>query len=176
MKLSPAEWRIARFLLLFFALYFGWTIFYDQLINPWGGLDTLVINASSNMAIGFLKLLGYSTFIDPSETIRTIGIDGTHGLWIGDPCNGISLFALFTSFVIAFPGPWRRKLWFIPLGILSIHLMNVIRITALCLLVRYRPDWLMFNHTYLFQVVMYAFIFGLWWLWIRRWSKPKPQA
>jgi exosortase family protein XrtF len=169
--MNTAGRKLVRFLLIFFALYFGWTILYDQLINPWGKLDTWVINASSSGSIWLLKLLGYNTFIGPSETIRTIGIDGTHGLWIGDPCNGITLFALFTSFIIAFPGQWKHKLWFIPAGILFIHFMNVIRITALCVIVLYRPDWLMFNHTYLFQILMYLFIFGLWWIWISRFSK-----
>lgn len=43
------------------------------------------------------KKLGFPVFAGNNPTIRTIGIDGTNGLWIGDPCNGLSLFALFIS-------------------------------------------------------------------------------
>jgi hypothetical protein len=145
--MKPAGRKLVRFLLIFFLLYFGWTVIYDQFINPWGKLDTLVINVSSSASLWLLELLGYQTFTGPSETIRTIGIDGPHGLWIGDPCNGIALFALFLSFI-----------------------------TALCIIVLNHPDWLMFNHTYLFQIIMYLFIFALWWLWISRFSKKSTPA
>lgn len=171
MKPIRFERGIVRFLIFFFILYLGWALLYEWLIHPWGKLDQLVINSSSNIALAFLQLLGYTTFVGPSETIRTIGIDGTHGLWIGDPCNGLTLFALFTSFILAFPGAIRHKFWFIPLGILLIHFINCIRITALCIIVLYKPSWLEFNHTYLFQILIYLFIFGLWWLWIKRYSR-----
>jgi exosortase family protein XrtF len=174
--MKPAGRKLVRFLLIFFLLYFGWTVIYDQFINPWGKLDTLVINVSSSASLWLLELFGYQTFTGPSETIRTIGIDGTHGLWIGDPCNGIALFALFLSFIIAFPGSIKHKLWFAPAGLLAIFLMNVIRIAALCIIVLNHPDWLMFNHTYLFQITMYLFIFALWWLWISRFSKKSTPA
>jgi len=101
------------------------------------------------------------------ENIRTIGIDGTHGLWIGDPCNGLTLFALFTGFIIAYPGPLKKKLWFIPVGIIAIHFINIIRIVALSLIVYYFPDpeVLDFNHTYTFTLLVYGFVFSLWYVW-----------
>jgi exosortase family protein XrtF len=114
--------------------------------------------------------MGYESFISDNATIRTVGIDGTHGLWIGDPCNGLTLFALFAIFIVAYPGPWKHKLWFIPVGITVIHFLNVMRITALCIIVMKRPEWLDFNHTYTFQLLMYGFIFGLWWIWIQKLS------
>jgi exosortase family protein XrtF len=117
-----------------------------------------------------LKVIGFDTFQGNHETIRTIGIQGTHGLWIGDPCNGLTLFALFSLFIAAYPGKWKHKLWFIPLGVTLIHFMNVIRITALCIITLKSPQWLNFNHTYLFQTLMYLFIFALWYVWIRKFS------
>ena len=171
MKLSLLkDNKIVRFIVLFIVLYLFWLMLYEWLIHPWGKLDTLVINDSSLWTAYVLDIMGYESFISDNATIRTVGIDGTHGLWIGDPCNGLTLFALFTIFIVAFPGPWKHKLWFIPVGITVIHFLNVMRITALCVIVLKRPEWLDFNHTYTFQLLMYGFIFGLWWIWIQKLS------
>jgi exosortase family protein XrtF len=105
--------------------------------------------------------------------MRTLGIDGTHGLWIGDPCNGITLFALFTGFVIAYPGPVKRKIWFIPLGLFAIHIVNILRIVALAFITLYAPSYLEFNHTYTFTIIVYSFVFFLWMLWANKFSKPE---
>jgi exosortase family protein XrtF len=169
MKLSfLKDNKIVRFIVLFIVLYLFWLMLYEWVIHPWGKLDTVVINDSSLWTAYVLELMGYESFISDNATIRTVGIDGTHGLWIGDPCNGLTLFALFAIFIVAYPGPWKHKLWFIPIGITVIHFLNVMRITALCIIVLKRPEWLDFNHTYTFQLLMYGFIFGLWWIWIQK--------
>jgi exosortase family protein XrtF len=159
-----------RFISVFLILIILWMMLYHWVINPWGWLDKLVINDSSLWSVYFLEMLGYPTFVGNNPTIRTIGIDGTHGLWIGDPCDGLTIFALFAFFIIAYPGKWKHKAWFIPAGITLIHFMNILRITILCIIVKTHPSWLEFNHTYLFQILMYLFIFCLWFIWIKRFS------
>ncbi|GAB4140597.1 MAG: hypothetical protein Fur0041_15750 [Bacteroidia bacterium] len=170
MALKVPDKRILKFIGVFLASYLGWIMLYEWVIHPWGKLDTLVINDSSLWALWLMEKLGFETFTGNNPTIRTIGIDGTHGLWIGDPCNGLTLFALFSFFILAYPGPWKHKLWFIPAGITLIHIMNIIRIAALCIIVLKDSDLLEFNHTYLFQTLMYGFIFLLWYIWIKRFS------
>lgn len=159
-----------RFLLKAVFLYVLWYVVYQQWLHPQGILDIAVIRNLELISSGILEFLGYS-LISESEisSIRTIGIDGTHGLWIGDPCNGLTLFSLFAGFVIVYPGPWKKKLWFIPLGLISIHLINVLRIIGLALTVYYFPDpeILDFNHTYTFTIIVYGYVFGLWYLWSR---------
>jgi len=171
MNNSSPDRRTFSFIGIFLGLYLLWKILYHYILEPWGKLDTLVINDSSLWSLFFLKHLGFETFVGPNPTMRTIGIDGTLGLWIGDPCNGLNLFAFFTAFIIAYPGSWKHKLWFIPAGITAIHFMNVIRITLLCIVVLKKPSWLEFNHTYLFQIIMYGFIFFLWFIWMKKFGK-----
>jgi exosortase family protein XrtF len=170
MKFEAREKRILRFLLLFLGLYAAWKMYYEWVIHPWGVLDTLVINDSSLWSIWVLDTLGFDTFQGDHATIRTIGVQGSNGLWIGDPCNGLTLFALFSLFIVAYPGSWKHKLWYIPAGITLIHILNIIRITALCIIVKVSPEMLEFNHTYLFQILMYGFIFLLWYVWIKKFS------
>ncbi|MFB6258591.1 MAG: exosortase X [Flavobacteriales bacterium] len=167
--------RFKRFIVLAVILYLSWYLLYELAIHPWGKLDRLVIENLILLAGLVLKGLGYELIPSPPEdvNIRTIGIDGTHGLWIGDPCNGLTLFALFSIFVIAYPGPIRKKAWFIPLGLLSIHLLNVLRIVALSIIVSYDYAYLDFNHNYTFSIIVYGYVFLLWYLWAGKLAKKK---
>lgn len=174
MKADFLKSKAVRFLAFFLLYYVAWKVVYELFIHPWGVADHAVINNSVVISEWFLRLFGYDTFTDNNPAMRTVGIDGTHGIWIGDPCNGLTLFALFTAFLLAFPGSWKTKAWFIPAGIVIIHFANVLRITALCIIVEVAPEWLDFNHTYTFQILMYAIIFALWMWWIRRYSGLTP--
>lgn len=162
-----------RFLLKGLGLFILWYLIYDLWLHPQGSVDMVVIRSLEQMSYFLLEAMGYVTLeASHVENIRTIGIDGTHGLWIGDPCNGLTLFALFTGFVIAYPGPLRKKLWFIPIGIIAIHIINVFRIVGLSIIIYYFPDpaVLDFNHTYTFTMLVYGFVFFLWYVWATRLS------
>lgn len=171
------ENKILFFLLKAFGLYLFWYILYDLWLHPKSTLDNIV---SSNLAFWsslILKILGFIAIDSAAvstDNITVIGIDGTHGLWVGDPCNGITLWALFVGFVIAYPGKIKNKFWFIPLGMLLIHIINIARIVALCLIVYYAPNALAFNHTYTFTILVYAFVFWLWLLWSNKYAVDKP--
>lgn len=157
---------LIRFLVSALIFYLGWYVLYVLWLHPWKKLDIAVINSLISISSSILSFLNYPLIDFPyDENIRTIGIDGSHGLWVGDPCNGITLFALFTGFIVAFPGNIKWKLIFIPIGIISIHLLNVIRIVGLALIAYYAPEYLVFNHTYTFTILVYAYVFFLWYLW-----------
>ena len=126
---------------------------------------------------GILELLGF-TLIDSGVIHgynRTLGIDGTHGLYIADSCAGVPLMALFSGFILAYPGQTIRKLIYIPIGLAIIHLINIIRIVGLAIVTLYAPEMLDFNHHYTFTIIVYTCIFLLWILWVNRFSKPKNQ-
>ena len=99
-------------------------------------------------------------------------MNGQAAVVVGPPCNGLILYALFGGFVVAFPGPWQRKLWYIPLGIAIIWGLNVLRVAALAINHHYAHASVDFNHHYTFTFVVYAFIFGLWMLWAQRLARP----
>jgi exosortase family protein XrtF len=166
------------FLLKALLLYLFWYLFYELWLHPLGIFDSLIIDNLIKSGEFIITNLGYTLIPepDPKWAIRTLGIDGTHGIWIGDPCNGISLFALFTGFVIAYPGPLKTKLWFIPLGLVAIHLVNICRIVALVLITLYAPEYLEFNHTYTFTIAVYSFVFLLWMLWANKLAVPKANT
>jgi exosortase family protein XrtF len=156
-------------------LYLSWIIIYDRYIQPHTFLDEFVIIKIIALAKSFLEFFGYKTFIADSDfgAVRVLGIDGSDGLWVGDNCNGVKLFGLFSIFILVFPSKIKHKLWFIPMGILLIHLINAIRVAALCIIVYKSPQLLNFNHTYTFTFIVYALIFLLWIWFINRFSKLK---
>lgn len=141
--------------------------YYDQ-----GFIGSIISNTDF-----ILKLIGYKTFLSLQDVdFQVIGIDGSNGVWVGSNCNAISLFILFTVFVAWYPGHQRSKLWFIPLGILSIHILNIIRVVCLALIAYYHPSSLDFNHTYTFTFLVYAYIFLLWMIWVNKFSTKNSTA
>jgi exosortase family protein XrtF len=158
---------VARFLIKALLLYAAWFLVYELWLHPRQTLDLWVIDITIAMSKWILELLGYTVF---TGSERLIGIDGVPGLWVGDNCNGLVLFALFTGFVIAYPGPVMRKLVYIPVGILILQILNVIRIVVLAIIQTYSLEMTQFNHTYTFTIIIYGTIFGLWMYWVNRLS------
>lgn len=159
--------QVTRFLLLIFSFYIGWYFLYNLWLHPDEKMDLFVIDLTIAISRFFLEAFGYTVF---TGVDRVIGVDGTGGLWIGDNCNGIALFALFAGFIIAYPGSWKKKLLYIPAGIILIELMNVLRVICLAILDTYSRAWTEFNHTYTFTIVIYGFIFLLWMFYVNRLS------
>lgn len=159
---------IIRFLINVFVIYILWYSVYNLWLHPQETIDLWVIDLTINISKGLLEKLGYVVFTGGD---RLIGIDGTGGLWIGDNCNGIALFALFAGFIIAYTGKIKHKIIYIIVGILGIELLNILRVVILAILDTYSRTWTEFNHTYTFTFIIYAFIFMLWMIWVNKFSK-----
>lgn len=158
-----------RFLIYAVLFYVAWYVLYELWVHPMESLDFWVVSKTMNIANWLLHLMGYVTF---SNEGRLLGIDGTSGLWMGDNCDSVELCAIFSGFIIAYPGTILRKLWYLPLGWVLITLTNSLRIVALAVIqLHFSRKWLEFNHTYTFTVLVYGFIFLLWYLWINKVAK-----
>jgi exosortase family protein XrtF len=158
---------LPRFLITALILYLAWFCIYNLWLHPQQVIDLWIVKNTMDVSMFFLEGLGYPVF---TNRVRQMGIDGTPGLFIGDECNGIPLFALFAIFIASFPGPAIKKIFFIPAGIVLIHLANIMRVTLLAVIQKNAPEWTQFNHTYTFTIIMYLFIFGLWMLWVKKFS------
>lgn len=170
-----------RFILSFALLIFLWFTFYHFIykINFVFSRDSsvdllnyisIILAEQSNF---ILNTFGFNTLIEVQNEIvitKIIGNDFDHGVWIGEPCNGVKLFGLFSIFIIAFPGKLKSKIWYIPIGILIIHFVNVIRIAILTVISSNNPKILDFNHNVTFQVIIYSIILILWFVWINKYA------
>jgi len=77
----------------------------------------------------------------------------------------------FALLMAIFPGPWRHKLWYIPLGIFIVHLTNLFRIIGLAVVLVTVPDYWDFSHDNIFRPLFYVVIFGLWVYWVEKLKK-----
>lgn len=150
-------------------MYIFWVLFYDNWLINTQLINSGLINHLVKTDAALLNFFGFTIF----EYDQTIGIDGSHGVFIGDPCNGLSLFALFAGFVIAFTGKIKYKLPFIAIGLLIIHSLNIARIFTLTLLAKFYPDTLDFNHKYTFTYLIYSVIFVMWMVWVKKYAQKK---
>jgi exosortase/archaeosortase family protein len=101
---------------------------------------------------------------------KILGYPYSHGVWIGEPCNGIKIFGLFTIFILSFNGDIKRKIIFIPFGVAVLHFLNILRIALLTYISATNPYILDFNHNITFQLIIYIAMLGLWYLWITKFS------
>ncbi len=161
-----------RFLLLGTVLYVSWYFLYELWLKPSTGFDDFVIAHIVAGSEWLLQFVGFTLYdrVEWNLAWNYLGIEGAQGVIVGAPCDGIVLFALFAIFIIAFPGPLKHKLWFIPAGLLSIHFINVLRVASLTVIDSINPEWLAFNHDYTFTVLVYAYVFWLWYVWVNRFS------
>jgi exosortase family protein XrtF len=89
-------------------------------------------------------------------------------LSVYEGCNGVNTFIIFLAFVVAI-GPWQRSLlWFSIGGLAIIHIANIARVATLFYVATNQPQYMYFMHKYLFTAMLYAVIFVLWLVWIRR--------
>jgi exosortase family protein XrtF len=142
-------------------------VLYEFVLKPQTTLDEWVMNNMVEGAEWGLEVVGLNTgtFPQPTSYSNRVGVSGTPGVEIGAPCDGLSLFALFAIFIAFFPGSVKRKSWYIPLGILFLHFVNIFRVISLAVIQSKFPDWLSFNHDYTFTVLVYGVVFGLWYVW-----------
>ncbi|MBN2615538.1 MAG: archaeosortase/exosortase family protein [Bacteroidales bacterium] len=90
-------------------------------------------------------------------------------------CSGLKQFYQWFFLMLLFPGPWKRKLWYIPLGIVTIHLYNILRIVILSVVIVHWPAHWGFIHHWVMRPLYYGVIFILWVLWVEKIGKRDPD-
>lgn len=161
-----------RFLLNGVFLYGIWLLHYYLFIKKFTNWDYNLNYSIVYLAHEFFNLFGQTTVIEIESDHIILMTDSfkNSGVWVGDECNGFKLFSIFSIFIIAYPGPWKTKVWFILMGIAIIHLANVLRVMALLLIYENYPTALDFNHLYTFTILVYSIIFILWWIWSKKYG------
>jgi exosortase family protein XrtF len=162
---------LLRFGLLATGLYLLWFLGYEQYLALDGRWDAALTENIATASVALLRLLGFPAAVAPTQSTLVL-VNGMPTVSIWTACNGMVLYALFAGFVVAFPGPLRHKLWFIPLGIALIYGLNVLRIALLCLNHLYYHHTVDFNHHYTFTFIVYGCIFLLWMGWATRLAPP----
>lgn len=165
--------HIILFIASAIGLYLTWYIIYDSWLKPDGRLDHCLTVNVAQTGTQLLRGLGYDAHVEQRSKIF---IGERSVVWIDHPCNGLELYALFAGFILIYPGSWKKKFLFIPAGMAVIYLFNIVRIAVLALNLIYSRRTFDFNHKYVYTFVVYLAIFGLWMLWVNRFSNTRKLA
>lgn len=153
--------------------FFFFLIRYFSFIDPlYEGITAWLTDTLLHAAQFFLKIGGEDSLIY-KKSLQQIG---GNGIYLDRGCLGRNLMGLFAGFLVAFPGRIDTKLWFIPMGLGLVFLINILRIVALYLTNKYYPQYMDINHHTVFKYSVYALTFLLWYIWITRLRKREVPA
>ena len=164
------------FLTKFVGIYVVGNFLYGVYVTKYEPAPDPVTHWVTKQTAVVLSLGGWPSEIEDQKTRRTTNLihDEKPILAVYEGCNGINVMIIFVAFLFAI-GPYRQALvWFIPLGLSIIHLMNIIRITLLFFVAIYMRDQMYFVHKYFFTAILYIVVFILWVWWVKRYSLHKP--
>jgi len=97
--------------------------------------------------------------------------DGRKIVGVADACNALELYVLYIGFLFAFPMDGKkikRIILFLLSGVLLIYIANIIRLAALASMNMHRMNAVDMAHHYVFKMIVYALIFGLWVLFTKK--------
>jgi len=172
--------RLFLFLIYAVLLYLGWLFFYKVFKNVRIVFDLyeIGINYFSNALLYashyFMLIFGEESIISiPNQTIKSIDGGLVH---IARGCLGRNLMSLFAGFIIAYPGNWRDKLWYIPLGFSIIFFLNILRVFGILMVLKYDPQsFHKYDHHQLFNYAVYLMTFVMWVIWVTKYSKRRQK-
>jgi exosortase family protein XrtF len=175
--LSLKEFKPTIFFLLgFIGFYLIGNLLYGIYVTSFEPGPDPVTSLVSRQTAGILSACGWD--VDSIDhTVRSttqLLYKNRAVLAVYEGCNGLNTMIIFLSFILAF-GPFSKPmLWFVPLSLLIIHLVNLTRVILLFFVAEYWPDVMYVTHKYLFTAILYVVIFILWIVWVKKFSIQKP--
>ncbi len=169
----PDLWDLVVFALtLTIANYFWkWTVTGDEGsgIVTWCGLDVSAPFQAAAAHVTNAVFAIVSTFRDTLHQVGEYALRfdsgvGTRIVWSCTPLKQcfIWLCLILTTRTVGKKG-WH-KLWVIPVGWALLYGINIVRISAITLLIEFHPERFHVLHDYVFKYLFYGIMFGLWWL------------
>ncbi|MGN0033162.1 MAG: exosortase/archaeosortase family protein [Candidatus Limimorpha sp.] len=90
------------------------------------------------------------------------------GISVAPECTSLKQWLHWLFLMLIFPGPWKHKAWYIPLGLIIVELTNVVRIVGIALFLIPFPNGFHIAHDYIFKVFFYVVIFLMWVVWVEK--------
>lgn len=172
LKYKPFLLFLGKFLLT----YVGLTFLYQTYLNQFD-ISTFEVDGFSQVVANQSKLVlewfGYFVELKPnlSESSILFIFNSVSIIRIIEGCNAMSIMILFVAFVVSFSGNIIRTIFYIVIGIVLIHILNVFRIALLTIGLIHYPEKLSLLHDIIFPMIIYGFVFFLWVIWVNKFSK-----
>ncbi len=163
------------FLSKFFVVYLLLTFVYQQFLNQYD-VKKFEVDAVTKLvakqSVFVMKCFDTSSKSTPNflDTSIKLYYKNTYVSRVVEGCNAISIMILFISFVVAFSSKFKPTILFLIFGISLIHLFNVLRIAFLNVLIHNYPNQKQLLHSVVFPLIIYGLVFGLWVIWVNKFS------
>lgn len=165
------------FLTKFFSVYVVLTLVYQYYLTQFDnsilyqvdGFTQFVANQVQKTVIFF----NYesSLMLHDNQASVKLSVNGVYVARIVEGCNALSVIILFVAFVVAFSGKLKQTVLFIIAGSLLIHFLNILRIALLGIALLHYPKQEHLLHGVVFPLIIYGVVFGLWVVWVNKFSK-----
>jgi exosortase family protein XrtF len=172
MKLLQEFKPALLFLGKFLTIYFVGNIVYGIYIESFADRPDPITRFVTNQSVAVLNQVGFQSAAKDHDTQPKIGVseNGKTVLYVFEGCNGINVMIVFIAFMFAFGGPGKPLAIFLPAGIITILLFNLLRIALLFYLALNNERHFYYYHKYLFTATLYLVTFGMWALWVIRFN------
>lgn len=120
-------------------------------------------------AVRIIKLFGFYAIYNEQDVMVVAG----PYLRINYSCLGLGVMSFLAAFVLAFPATWKETFKMLVIGIVSIYVLNVLRIAGLGLLFGFfqsQRNYFEYHHE-IFNIIVYIIIFLMLYFWIKKNTK-----
>ena len=168
------------FVIKIIAVYAGWKGMHYILHNPptsalsihWASFTHSFGIFYARVTSGILNFFGQTT-VQIDYGVEYLPSRKT--ILVQEHCLAIPAMVIFVGSIILFKGSWKNKLWFIPMGLIGVFLINTFRLILLSITFdRFSEAFYQFNHSYVYLIFSYAMIFLLIAWWMKSYSYPTP--
>ncbi len=162
---------VGIFILLLMSFHYFYGFWSSHAFYPFHEeVDKLFVFASKILFDHSAWLVKHVFKLDHTTREQTIWVVTNQDTWayveVSPGCTSLKQWLHFIFIMLLFPGPWKHKIWFIPMGVLVIHGVNIVRVVGLALTLVPWPTRFDFFHDYIFKSFFYFMIFVLWVVWV----------
>jgi len=162
---KPVLIILARFIIIYLVLLGGYQLY----LNFYDGTGLDPVSKWVAFQSGKIQdLLGYKTILVDQPKFETTWfyVNNKYISRMVEGCNAISVMILFVAFIFAFY-KGKKTFVFTFLGLVFLHIMNVLRIAGLNILIIEHPKYTKIGHDYFFPAIIYGTVVLLWLIWIK---------
>ena len=169
---------VGLFFILIFSFHFLFII-WEGPMNYWpirGTIDKLFAWASAllfDQSTWTLEHIFGIDFFTSGQTIAFLNHEDTYSyVTVAPECTSLKQWMHWLFLMLIFPGPWKHKAWYIPLGLVIVEFTNVVRVVGIALFLRPFPHDFALAHDVIFKIMFYVVIFLMWMIWVECFLHP----
>ena len=155
-------WHFFIFIGIFILTRFIFLDLYEKGKYPYiNQLQNAIVQYEAVVISKTLSIVQLSKSVSGTE----ITFSNNHTLEIFWGCSGLrTLTQVFYIFLIL-PGPWIKKVWYIPVALFITAITVYIHLLVLSLIIALHPDYFDFAHKYLTKIIVFGAMFLMWVYW-----------